>query len=175
MKPLLLIDIDGPLNPYAAFVLRRIPDGYARHLMRPTGWDYGPPLPVLLNPDHGRALLGLADRFELVWATTWKDEANEWIGPHLGLPPLPYIDWPSMHGGAPDGTYWKTQYVVEYAAGRPFAWIDDEIAEQDRQWVSGQGAAESLLLWIDPRIGLLPADFEALAAWADGRRGGDGR
>ncbi|WP_406492734.1 hypothetical protein OG936_04645 [Streptomyces sp. NBC_00846] len=172
MKPLLLIDIDGPLNPYAALTRRRVPDGYALHLMRPTGWDYGMPLPVLLNPEHGKALRGLAGRYELVWATTWKDEANEWIGPRLGLPRLPYIDWPSMHGSAPDGTYWKTRYVVEYAAGRPFAWVDDEISEQDRGWATEQGAAEALLLWIDPWIGLLPADFEVLATWADGRRGG---
>ncbi|MFH8517208.1 hypothetical protein ACH4CE_19365 [Streptomyces gelaticus] len=173
MKPLLLIDIDGPLNPYEALAQPRPPDGYAKHLTRPTGWDYGPPLPVLLNPEHGRALLTLADRYELVWATTWKDEANVWIGPRLGLPPLPYIDWPSMHGSAPDGTYWKTQYVVEYAAGRPFAWVDDEIAEQDQEWVLGQGATEALLRRIDPGTGLLPSDFAALAAWADGSpRGG---
>ncbi|MFF8916638.1 hypothetical protein ACF08M_25765 [Streptomyces sp. NPDC015032] len=172
MKPLLLIDIDGPLNPYAALTSRLVPDGYARHLTRPTGWDYGPPLPVLLNPEHGRALRGLAGRYELVWATTWKGEANAWIGPRLGLPPLPYIDWPSMHGGAPGGTYWKTQYVVEYAAGRPFAWVDDEISQQDRDWAVEHGAAEALLMWIDPWIGMLPGDFEALEAWADDRRGG---
>ncbi|MFJ2910755.1 hypothetical protein ACIO8F_15335 [Streptomyces sp. NPDC087228] len=174
MKPLLLIDIDGPLNPYAALARRPVPDGYAQHLMRPTGWDYGPALPVLLNPQHGKALRGLAGRYELVWATTWKDEANEWIGPRLGLPPLPYIDWPSMHGSAPGGTCWKTRYVVEYAAGRPFAWVDDEISQPDRDWAVGHGAAEALLMWIDPWIGLLPGDFETLEAWADSRRGGGG-
>lgn len=73
-----------------------------------------------------------------------------------------------MHGAAPDGTYWKTQYVVEYAAGRPFAWVDDEIGAPDREWVLRQGATEALLRWIDPGIGLLPPDFAALAAWADG-------
>lgn len=75
-----------------------------------------------------------------------------------------------MHGAAPAGTYWKTQYVVEYAAGRPFAWVDDEITDRDRAWVVGQGAGgESLLLRTDPRIGLERADFDTLAAWADGR------
>ncbi|MER6501979.1 hypothetical protein ABT218_21950 [Streptomyces sp. NPDC001455] len=171
MKPLLLVDIDGPLNPYAALMNRRVPDGYTRHWMRPTGWEFGPPLPVLLNPEHGRALLGLAGRYELVWATTWMDEANVWIGPRLGLPPLPYVDWPSLPVAAPEDTYWKTPYIVAYAAGRPFAWIDDEIADRDREWVHRQGAA-ALLLWIDPRTGLLPGDFETLAGWADGRRGG---
>ncbi|MEU9202736.1 HAD domain-containing protein [Streptomyces sp. NPDC048332] len=170
MKPMLLIDIDGPLNPYAALSRRRRPDGYTRHLMRPTGWTEGAALPVLLNPEHGGELLALAARYDLVWATTWKDEANEWIGPRLGLPALPYIDWPDMHGAAPAGTYWKTQYVVAYAAGRPFAWVDDEITDRDRAWVAEQGAGgESLLLRIDPRAGLARADFDALAAWADGR------
>ncbi|MFI9627793.1 hypothetical protein [Streptomyces sp. NPDC052042] len=180
MKPLLLIDIDGPLNPYAALVRPELPDGYAMHLTRPPGWDHGPPLPVLLNPEHGRALIGLSGRYDLVWATTWMDEANRWIGPRLGLPALPYIDWLSTRAGAwlssgpddaPADTYWKTPCIVEYAAGRPFAWIDDEIAERDRDWIRGQRSA-ALLLWVDPGTGLLPDHFETLAAWADGLRGG---
>jgi hypothetical protein len=167
MKPLLLIDIDGPLNPYAALSRRRPPHGYRRHRMRPTGWTEGPPLPVLLNPEHGSELLALAGRYELVWATTWKDEANEWIGPHLGLPPLPYIDWPLMHGDAPDGTYWKTQYIVRYAAGRPFAWVDDEITALDRAWVAAHHPVRALLLPVDPWVGLVRPDFDALAEWAE--------
>lgn len=108
MKPLLLIDVDGPLNPYAAKAQRR-PEGYRTHRMRPTGWteaEQAKPLRVWLNPDHGAELLALAEVYELVWATTWKDEANDWIGPHLGLPRLPFIDWPVMHGrrrAAPSG------------------------------------------------------------------------
>ncbi|MFC8227976.1 HAD domain-containing protein [Streptomyces sp. NPDC057287] len=165
MKPLLLIDIDGPLNPYAALSRRRTPQGYERHRMRPTGWDSGPPLPVLLNPDHGDELLTLTDRYELVWATTWKNEANEWIAPHLGLPPLPYIDWPDMHGVTGDGTYWKTHHVVAYADGRPFAWIDDEVTDLDTAWVAAHHPGRALLRQIDPRVGLVRTDFDALADW----------
>ncbi|MEU7065022.1 hypothetical protein [Streptomyces sp. NPDC046161] len=171
MKPLLLIDVDGPLNPYAAKPQRR-PEGYTTHRMRPTGWTEAEsrrPLRVWLNPGHGAELLALAGAYEMVWATTWKDEANDWIGPPLGLPRLPYVDWPQMHGRAPLGTFWKTQYVLEYAAGRPFAWIDDDITAEDREYVDRHHAARALLLRIDERIGLVGADFEALAAWA-GRR-----
>ena len=166
MKPLLLIDVDGPLNPYLALSRRTAPEGYRKHRMRPSGWTEGPALPVLLNPEHGGELLALADRYELAWATTWMAEANEWISPHLGLPELPYIDWPSLPGGTPDGVFWKTRHVVEYAAGRPFAWIDDEITERDRTWVAAHHAGRSLLLRIDPWTGLGQADFDALAAWA---------
>ncbi|MFI1396704.1 HAD domain-containing protein [Streptomyces sp. NPDC020681] len=165
MKPLLLIDVDGPLNPYAAKPQRR-PEGYSTHRMRPSGWTEGKPLRVWLNPAHGVELLALAEAYELVWATTWKGEANEWIGPHLGLPELPFIDWPQMHGSAPRGTFWKTQYILEYAAGRPFAWIDDDISVRDREWVERHHLDAALLMHIDERIGLLRPDFEALGDWA---------
>jgi len=164
---MLLIDIDGPLNPYAAQPERR-PEGYTTHRMRPTGWSDGRPLRVWLNPAHGAELLALAESYELVWATTWKGEANVWIGPHLGLPELPFIDWPTMHGAAPRGTFWKTQYILQYAAGRPFAWIDDDITDLDREWVAAHHLADALLLRIDERIGLTGPDFDALAGWAAG-------
>ncbi|MEU5715054.1 hypothetical protein AB0G71_04575 [Streptomyces sp. NPDC020403] len=165
MKPLLLLDVDGPLNPYAALPCRRTPQGYRRHLVRPTGWTAGPPLPVLLNPEHGDELLTLTDRYELVWATTWKAEANKWIGPHLGLPPLPYIDWPEIAAVSADGTSWKTRHVVAYAAGRPFAWVDDEITGPDRAWVAAHHPGRALLRRIDPRVGLVRPDFDVLAGW----------
>ncbi|MFI5755753.1 HAD domain-containing protein [Streptomyces sp. NPDC051569] len=168
MKPLLLIDIDGPLNPYEALA-GPTPEGYTKHRTRPSGWTWPEPLPVLLNPGHGAELLALADRYDLVWATTWKDDANEWIGPRLGLPELPYIDWPRTRGKAPRGTFWKTRYVLEYAAGRPFAWIDDEITAYDRDWVEQRHLAAALLLRVDPGIGLIRPDFEALAEWAAAR------
>ncbi|MFE5299062.1 HAD domain-containing protein [Streptomyces sp. NPDC056632] len=167
-KPLLLIDVDGPLNPYAAQRERR-PPGYTTHRMRPAGWTETRPLRVWLNPGHGDELRALAGAYELVWATTWKDEANDWIGPHLGLPELPFVDWPEMHGAAPGGTFWKTQYILEYAQGRPFAWVDDDITSYDRAYVERNHLAASLLLHVDPRLGLLRPDFDALADWAAAR------
>ncbi|WP_405755269.1 HAD domain-containing protein [Streptomyces sp. NBC_00073] len=167
-KPLLLIDVDGPLNPYAAQAQRR-PQGYSTHRMRPTGWteaESRKPLRVWLNHAHGAELLALARSYELVWATTWKDEANDWIGPQLGLPRLPYIDWPQMHGRSPRGTFWKTQYVLEYAGAREFVWIDDDITAPDREFVDQRHPARALLMRIDEQIGLTRTDFDALARWA---------
>ncbi len=163
-KPLLLLDVDGPLNPTRRrrSAARGIRD--ASHAAR--GWSTGRPLRVWLNPDHGTELRALAEAYELVWATTWKGEANTWIGPRLGLPGLPFVDWPAMHGRAPAGTFWKTQYLLEYAAGRPFAWVDDDITVYDREYVGQRHLAAALLLRVDPRIGLVRQDFDALHAWA---------
>lgn len=164
-KPLLLIDVDGPLNPFAARPHRR-PAGYTTHRMRPSGWDlpWQKPLRVWLNPAHGPLLLALP--FELVWATTWGAQANRWIAPHLGLPELPAVEWPELHARRDDGTYFKTHDIVHYAAGRPFAWIDDEIRRPDREYVAAHHSGPSLLLRVEPDLGLLPADFNQLAYWA---------
>ena len=168
-RPLLLLDVDGPLNPYATKPTRR-PAGYVTHRMRPTGWDqpWAKPLRVWLNPDHGPLLAGLP--CDLVWATTWRHEANEWIAPHLGLPALPVVDFDEerrpVGDRMPDGTYWKTHQVVEYAAGRPFAWVDDEITDTDREYVAREHDGPALLHHVDPAKGLLDPDFHALHVWA---------
>lgn len=164
-QPLLFLDVDGPLNPYAAKPGRR-PAGYETHRMRPTGWDQPrqKPLRVWLNPDHGSYLTALP--FELVWATTWAAEANEWIAPHVGLPELPFVDWAEVHAKRDDGTYFKTHDLVRYADGRPFAWVDDEIGVADKNYVASHHDGPALLHWVSPRLGLLDQDFHALHVWA---------
>lgn len=172
VRPLLLIDVDGPLNPWAAPPHRR-PEGYQTHRMRPTGWEqpWQKPLRVWLNPTHGTALQALP--FELVWCTTWAHEANEWISPHIGLPELPVITWPegvktptSPYRKSEPAVFWKTTTVVEYAAGRPFAWIDDDLTDLDREYVGAHHDGPALLHWVSPRTGLLQPDYDALTAWA---------
>jgi hypothetical protein len=162
-KPLLMLDVDGPLNPYAAL---EQPPGYRPYAV--TGMDVGA-LRLWLNPAHGERLSRLP--YELVWATTWMHQANEVIGGRvLGLPPLPVIQWTSMHHLDPDGLYWKTRQIAQWAAGRPFAWVDDEISGADEEWIAGHYGGDALLRWIDPRVGLVEEDFAALEEWADGVR-----
>src|ERR1044072_5889410 len=112
-RPLLLLDVDGPLNPWMAKPSRR-PEGYSTHRMRPSGWEqpYQKPLRVWLNHGHGADLLALP--YSLVWATTWAHEANEWIGPHLGLPELPFIAWPEEQPAR--SPYWKGPAAVRWEA-----------------------------------------------------------
>ena len=51
---------------------------------------------VRLEPGDGRGLRELD--CQLVWATTWMEEANEVISPRLGLPRLPVVEWPDVEG-----------------------------------------------------------------------------
>ncbi|AXH66237.1 hypothetical protein SEA_SATIS_76 [Streptomyces phage Satis] len=177
MKPLLLLDIDGPLNPWAANPNRR-PEGYGTHRLNPVDQHGVPwtrihrkPLRVWLKEAHGSQILELADLFELVWASTWGPEANRMIGPAIGLPELAYVDFwaENKNPGEPErvnGVYWKVPLLTAYAAGRPFAWVDDEVEDADREYVAAHHQGPALLHHVSPRLGLLEPDFKALAAWA---------
>ncbi|MGW7683746.1 HAD domain-containing protein [Kribbella sp. NPDC054772] len=157
MRPLLLLDFDGPLNPHAA---DGFPPGYVRHEITEGAKTWR----VLLNPSHGGQLKELAKTFELVWASSWEDGANRLLGPRLGLPPLPTIRWPDRkpvrHGS------WKAPYVAEWVGDRPFAWVDDEVGEFERTRFPG---AHQLILRVDPRTGLTERDFEELRVWGGGK------
>ncbi|MET9528953.1 MULTISPECIES: hypothetical protein [unclassified Streptomyces] len=171
-RPLLLIDVDGPLNPYSARLARL--RGYTAHRLHPANWlarqtpgsrAHRRGLCVRLHPEHGARLTALP--FELVWATTWMHEANEMIGPVIGLPhALPVIEWPELFAKDPDGLFWKTRPLLEWAAGRPFAWVDDMITDLDTAHVTTHHDAPSLLLRIRPRHGLRERDFTTLTNWS---------
>lgn len=147
-RPLLFLDVDGTLLPFA------------RAGRQPS--DDANPLLAGLNAEHGRRLAALP--CDLVWATTWMAEANEVLAPRLGLPQLPIVDWPDDEDDN-GRLHWKTSRLVEWAAGRRFVWVDDEIAHADRTWVATNYSAPALLHRVDPRCGVTDADYRAIAHW----------
>ncbi|WP_437113530.1 hypothetical protein [Streptomyces roseoverticillatus] len=180
VRPALLMDVDGPLNPYAAKPHRR-PEGYGTHRLLTPRWEAAErrrltewglpgkpvkPLRVWLNPAHGPALTALP--YDLVWATTWEEEANAFVAPVLGLPAVPFVPWPSPRPEPGGGVFWKTPEIVAWAKGRAFAWVDDEITDADRAWVKAHHDGPALLHRVDPRRGLDDADFTVLTDWAAG-------
>jgi hypothetical protein len=166
-KPALLMDVDGPLNPFEApwFQHARAPRGYAFYELTPRD---GRTYRLALNRSHGEQLRQLQDRFELVWATTWLHDANRLISPILGLPnDLAVI--PQGRSAAQRGrTSWKVEQIADWAGPRPFAWFDDEINRATRQWLAGAGWLGShLALRVPADRGLVDEDFDLLADFAD--------
>ena len=184
-KGLLLLDVDGPLNPHAAGPFRR--SGYvpyrdspwqvARGISRYRGYR------VWLNPGHGALLRSLAEEteLELVWATAWRHAANARIAPAVGLDPIPVIEFPpadALVDGADrlswrTGGGWKWPAVTEYAAGRPLAWLDDEHDGVDyalarAAFDRNRAGSPTLLCHVDPRYGMRSGHLEEIRRWAAG-------
>lgn len=163
-RPLLFLDVDGALIPFGL-----PPEEYPTY-PGPRD-DESSPLLARLNPDHGPRLLGLP--CELVWATAWEHEANEGVAPLIGLPQLPVVVFPP--DDAEDeriGLHFKTRTLIDWASGRPFAWVDDEITDVDQEWVRAHHPGSALLHRVDPRHGLTEADYAVLREWARKARDG---
>lgn len=173
-RPILFLDVDGPLNPHGNRPGAGT-DGYVAHHLKPTRWAERFERPVAdveprrveLHPGHGAALLELP--YDIVWATTWMSDANRYIGPRIGLPHRPFVDFEDadVFGAGPEDLCWKTVSLVTYAWSRPFAWVDDDITTADQHWIDKYHRAPGLAHWIDPHVGLTPADFATLTTWAE--------
>lgn len=162
-RPLLFLDVDGPLIPFGAE-----PQQYPTYQtdLDPQGAGSNPLL-ARISPEHGPRLAALP--CDLVWATTWMADANECIAPLIGLPQLAVVAWPEPSDvdeqDERSGLHWKTRALVDWAASRSFAWVDDEITDTDRAWVSAHHQGHALLHRVDPRHGLTDADYATLKEW----------
>lgn len=155
--PYLLVDVDGVLAP---FVFESAPAGFARHTVQAiTGRHHD----VWLNPVHGDWLRTLGEQFELVWATGWEHEASRLLGPLLGLPTMPVIEFaqPPVFGVP----LWKLPDVDAYVGDRPVAWIDDDIDIAVEDWANRRGSP-TFLIKTDRSIGLTRKHVSDLSEFA---------
>jgi hypothetical protein len=149
-KPLLLLDVDGVLIPYAA---RERPAGFLTYTL--LGED------VWLAAQHGAWLLPLCEQFQLVWATGWEHDANRLIAPILGLPMLPVIEFPRDA----IGRFAKLPTIQRIAGDQPLAWLDDELRSDAYAWAASR-RAPTLLIDVDPAVGLTQEIVAMMVAFA---------
>lgn len=155
-RPYLLLDVDGVLNPFAA---EACPESYREY-------DFFPgEEAVRLAEIHGEWLRDLTSAFDLVWATGWQHRADELIAPRLGLPRLPVIEFDFP--GVPFQPFLKVPSIDRFVGDRPLAWLDDMITPEAEAWAAGR-TAPTLLVAVDPAIGLTEHAVEDLRTWAAG-------
>jgi hypothetical protein len=141
-QPLAFLDVDGPLNVYAA-------DRSKTHLVKREVDLDGSVYTVRLDPSHAKLVRRLANAgFELVWGTLWEDHANDhlldWLELDRPLPVVPFgadadmlLPLPSCL--PPRKFSWqpfcdKAPAVCRYAGDRPFVWFDDDFRSGDVEW-----------------------------------------
>ncbi len=171
-KPLLMVDIDGVISLFG--------------FPGPAGAQPGGPnptpgaapaegtfhsiegIPHFLSSTAAAHLLGLAEDFDLVWASGWEERAEEHLPRLLGLPRgLPFLRFERSPGRS--NAHWKLAAIDAYAGMRPLAWIDDAFNEACHEW-AGERQAPTLLVCTEPKQGLTSREAQVLAAWARERR-----
>lgn len=174
MKPLVLLDVDGVLNPFgAAWSFEDDPaataasHGFALHRLTTGSWSGT----VALATWHGRVLRDIAESADIVWATTWNEDANAKIGPLLGLPLLPVLH---LEPGWDDALFWKVPQIAQWLAenhpGRDWIWLDDGVVNSDAAAVRGLDSrvGPGVTYWVDPVVGLTARDFDLVWDWLAG-------
>ena len=154
-RPVLAVDVDGVISLFGfEGPLDQVPGRF--HLIDGVAH--------CIPDEAGPRLRRLAEHYELVWATGWEDRANDALVHILGLPEeLPFL---TFGGNARFGSaHWKLDAIGEYAGNRPLAWVDACIAERCRAWAERR-EAPTLLVPVEPDLGLGEAQVETLIGWA---------
>jgi len=132
MRLPLLLDVDGVIN-VSPRPGRRLPFNVDVH--EDVVADDGHAYTLRIRPEVRDWLAMLAERFEIVWCTTWSAAANRRISPLVGLP------------GDLD--------VVPLGSGWPLPPISVK-ALSARRWAANRGATS--LAWIDDEASRAAAD-----------------
>jgi hypothetical protein len=153
-RPLLLLDVDGVLNPYG---YRHRPPGFAEHHLFPEDEE-----PVLVNREHGTWITALTRAYDVTWATAWNEDANRLLAPLLGIAPLPVLAMPPIPFQARD----KVPLIADFARHRPAVWIDD--THTPEAWIWADHRTEpTMLIPVDPATGLTRLSVAQALTWAD--------
>lgn len=155
-RPVLLLDVDGVLNRLKDLADKEGFDDFDTAICNGR-------FTIRYSRRMGERLAAL--EADIVWLTTWENDANEWIGPLFGWPELPFIE---RGGHDARNRWWKSSAAELYLAEHPrsLIWIDDDLAEGMgfAPWLSTYEPGR-LLIAPYPTRGLLPRHLEQVEAW----------
>lgn len=180
-RPVVALDVDGVVcalahEPAVEVESWRVSVPVARQHETSFHRGYGRErLETVLSIPVGlrETLAAIAERADMVWATTWEHLAPEVIAPLLGIG----MDWPTLYlQNVPFGYHRSSdspgakslalhRIITEAGAGCPVVWVDDNV---DWTWELGRGASgRGLGVRTDPVVGWEDSTTEAVGAFLD--------
>lgn len=158
-KPILLLDIDGTLNPRKTCYSDL---SYVECMIDGTS--------VRVCIDHGTWIDSLTDLYEVTWCSAWGDKANL-ISEALGLPALSCVPVETVDSRVMNSPYMPTPKLKEvqaYVGDAPFVWVDDLLNDDAHQWVDKRNESiPTLLVEIDSEVGLKKTDIQLIEDFHD--------
>lgn len=181
-RPVLFLDVDGVLNTGGQTWPRHWPTWHTAEVYNseddffyPFGWADG-----VVD-----TLTALHERVEVLWLTTWGDDAPRYVAPALGLEPGKtwqnahlLTDVPRRPNPDDDEYYawaqpwrrtWFKRRVIEDLmlgraqgnrfVGRPVIWADDDARKNSRRGMDSLTEAGFLALVPFSNVGLTPEHF----------------
>lgn len=168
--PIWFLDVDGVLNAVTGFpdlgVWSDYRSGHATAGGRRWPITWSPTVVDAVRAAHqSRAA-------EVLWLTTWEDDANGDLVELLDLPRFPVAGHAHATGSESTRSWWKLQVarqVHDVDPTRPLLWTDDDLSfdPEAAEWINSRG------LGISPRTaqGLVAADLGAIQTFLSARSG----
>lgn len=142
----MFLDIDGVINviPHPHKDKNTLP-----HLKTWDTWNTIEVLdfPITYSPTLIDHLNRISEKVNIIWLTTWRDQAVTDFAPAVGLNTFDYIDpkgseypWGTAAGFAagPEMRWWKLNGVLDNLdTGHPFIWLDDDLRSNTKKFVRG--------------------------------------
>lgn len=148
MNNLILLDIDGVLNPLFSTTLHE--DGYIHFTIGWISWS-------LNSRTHGKWIKELSENNTIVWCSSWLEESNK-ASEFFNLPDFDYVNFENT---ADENSMWKLADVKTYLEKNSFDhvfWLDDEFTQDVYDWAK-QNASKITLIPCDPAVGWVEEDF----------------
>lgn len=125
------LDVDGVLNPDTKKQRSKQWSDYKKY---DAHIAFGGKYRIWLSVEMGQTLLAVATKHdaEIVWSTTWNNEANHHIAPVVGFPELRVVNYDE--NAYSFGNSGKLPFVSADAGTKNVVWIDDYLGYADKLW-----------------------------------------
>jgi hypothetical protein len=150
---IIIMDIDGVLNPLFSFTLQE--DGYVTITTGWTTWSLNYRL-------QGKWMKELIDAgHTIVWCSSWEQDANI-VAQFFNLPELDYVKFEARSTGLKENETWKLKDVISYLkdSEETVFWLDDEVKEDAFDWARYRGKTH--IIKCNPSEGWTLQQYEEL-------------